>query len=428
MKKLFFSIFVAVAALCSCQKLGELVEEEPLGTVECRAINIGLYKTEVFCEFNIPGSVMGCKVGVFVTTDGDPMSQFNPVDLHGGFQDILSGQLFVIIPVTGLTPETYYKVRACIVNTLDGRVVWSEMDAFSTNSPSNPVCVSFTQEKVGTTYAHLKANWEERGCKITKTGFVYAFMEKNLDNSYATIVEGDPTFVLEGLEMSKTYFVKAFAVADGNTVYSNVIEFTTRAPQAGNAVDLGLSVKWSDMNLGAFAPEEFGDYFAWGETVPKTYYGVTNYSPLDIHHLRYRKYVSDASYGNVDNKTVLEKADDAASVLLGGNWRMPTDAEMKELANTANCSWTWTTSNGVAGYLVQSKKAGYTDRSIFLPAAGVCNEVGNPLSPGSIGQYWTSSLFTVTPSLAYKLNLSEGKVSPTSDARFWGCSIRPVTK
>ncbi|MCQ2115574.1 MAG: hypothetical protein MJZ07_05165 [Bacteroidales bacterium] len=426
MKKLFFSIFVAVAALCSCQKLGELVEEEPLGTVECRAVNIGLYKTEVFCEFNIPGSVMGCKVGVFVTTDGDPMSQFNPVDLHGGFQDILSGQLFVIIPVTGLTPETYYKVRACIVNTLDGRVVWSEMDAFSTNSPSNPVCVSFTQEKVGTTYAHLKANWEERGCKITKTGFVYAFMEKNLDNSYATIVEGDPTFVLEGLEMSKTYYVKAFAVADGDTVYSNVIEFTTRAPQAGNAVDLGLSVKWSDMNLGAFAPEEFGDYFAWGETVPKVNYNLSTYLFFNSFHPAYTKYVTKDSFGTVDNKSVLEKSDDPASLYLGGNWRVPTRAELNELIS--ECNWTFTTVDGVGGFLVQSKKSGYTDKSIFLPAAGIKGVNGSSYV-GSEGVYWSSNLETVNNTGAYALNVvNGGRNSTLSYYRLNGCSIRPVTK
>ena len=98
-------------------------------------------------------------------------------------------------------------------------------------------------------------------------------------------------------------------------------------------------------------------------------------------------------------KTVLDPEDDAAHVNWGGSWRMPTKAELYELRT--NCTWTWTTINGIKGYKVQSNKSGYTDRWIFLPAAG-CRSGTFLRSVGSYGLYWSSSLNTDDPSGAYR--------------------------
>ena len=111
-------------------------------------------------------------------------------------------------------------------------------------------------------------------------------------------------------------------------------------------VDLGLSVKWATCNVGANSPEDYGDYFAWGEITPKTIYTTSNYSYSD-------------------NPTILPLSNDAAHANWGGSWRMPTDAEMTELRS--NCTWTWTSQNGVNGRKITSKSNG---NSIFLPAAG----------------------------------------------------------
>ena len=96
------------------------------------------------------------------------------------------------------------------------------------------------------------------------------------------------------------------------------------------AVDLGLSVKWSSLNLGAVSPEDYGAYFAWGETETKSDYSWLTYkwgtSPTTL-----KKYNTKRSKGTVDNKTVLDPEDDVVHVKLGGKWRMPTDAEWKEL-------------------------------------------------------------------------------------------------
>ena len=148
-------------------------------------------------------------------------------------------------------------------------------------------------------------------------------------------------------------------------------------------VDLGLSVKWANMNVGAESPEDYGDYFAWGETATKATYDWSTYFDTNDGGNTFTK------YNNEGDKTVLDPEDDAAHVNWGGSWRMPTKAEWQELID--NCTWTWTTQNGIHGYKVTSNKAGYTDKFIFLPAAGYRN--GSDLNGvGSNGYFWSSSL------------------------------------
>lgn len=195
------------------------------------------------------------------------------------------------------------------------------------------------------------------------------------------------------------------------------------------AVDLGLpsGTKWANMNLGASAPEEYGDYYSWGEIEPKDDYSWTNYSfrtsgDLDD-NVMFSKYNTQASFGPVDNKTNLDLEDDVAHVRLGGKWRMPTADECNELEN--NCTSIWTSQNGVNGRLLTSKVNG---NSIFLPAAGYWDG-SSLISPGSISGYWSSSLNTGTPRYAYSLFFHSGYFHTDLDRRrFWGYSVRPVTE
>ena len=120
-------------------------------------------------------------------------------------------------------------------------------------------------------------------------------------------------------------------------------------------------------NVGATEPEEYGYYFAWGETKPKSNYYWDTYKLCNGKEYSLTKYNNSRNYGTIDNKTVLEAADDAATANWGGSWRMPTDVELTELCE--QCTWTWTTQNGVKGFNVTSKSNG---NSIFLPAAGYC--------------------------------------------------------
>ena len=134
-------------------------------------------------------------------------------------------------------------------------------------------------------------------------------------------------------------------------------------------VDLGLSVNWATCNVGASSPEEYGDYFAWGETETKSEYTWATYKYCKGSENTLTKYCDDSNYGNngfEDNIITLLPEDDVAHVKWGGKWRMPTEAEFNELIYS--CDWAWTTQNGVMGYKVTSKKTGYTGCSIFLPA------------------------------------------------------------
>ena len=164
-------------------------------------------------------------------------------------------------------------------------------------------------------------------------------------------------------------------------------------------VDLGLSVNWATCNVGAIAPEGYGDFFAWGEIEPYYDAGLAQDNPqthwkdnkaagYDMSTYKYckgstttlTKYCNRSEYGYngfVDNKTILDPEDDVAHVKWGGSWRMPSKEELEELWDS--CTWVFTTRNNVKGYVISSNKPGYTERSIFLPAAGNRTKGDRPL-------------------------------------------------
>ena len=191
------------------------------------------------------------------------------------------------------------------------------------------------------------------------------------------------------------------------------------------AVDLGLSVKWASCNVGASKPEEYGDYFAWGETGPKHNYDWSTYIWCNGSNTTLTKYNNTSSYGTVvDNKTVLEPDDDAAHVALGGKWRMPTDEEWKELRY--QCTWVWTSNyngTGVAGRIVTATNG----NSIFLPAAGYLDNTSHYIA-GYGGYYWSSSLLTFTPYRAWHVYFGSKSVYRDSYSRYGGQSVRPVSE
>ena len=197
-------------------------------------------------------------------------------------------------------------------------------------------------------------------------------------------------------------------------------------------VDLGLSVYWGTCNLGADRVDGYGDYYAWGEVVPnKEFYGWETYVHCDGNMWALTKYNTFANYGIVDNITVLEPEDDAATVSLGGPWRMPTKDEMGELYN--NCSWTYSRVGNSNGYLVVSKVEGYEGKSIFLPCSGYRFGKRHDF-PGEYGHYWTSSLHIDTSAICLAFRREE--VYPFYNPyienemyyldRWFGNSIRPV--
>ena len=125
-------------------------------------------------------------------------------------------------------------------------------------------------------------------------------------------------------------------------------------------VDLGLSVMWATCNIGANSPEELGNLYQWGELILCG--SVENYKWSGTKVNTYFKYVTNSSYGIVDEKTELDYTDDVANVNWLGNWRMPSREEAQELID--NCIWSKEVLNGVNGYRVVSKING---NSIFMP-------------------------------------------------------------
>ena len=186
-------------------------------------------------------------------------------------------------------------------------------------------------------------------------------------------------------------------------------------------VDLGLSVKWATMNIGANSPEDYGDYFAWGETTSKDSYSWETYKWCKGFYNTLTKYCtySGYDYGTVDNKSVLVLSDDAARYNWGGTWRMPTYDELNELKT--KCTTTWTSLNGVKGRLV----TGPNGNSIFLPAAGH-RYYSSLYDAGSIGYYWSSSLDTSDPIDGKYLVFYSSNFYMDYNHRFFGQSVRAV--
>ena len=265
------------------------------------------------------------------------------------------------------------------------------------------------------------------------------------DNSVATVANGT-TYV--GANFNTTT-IKANAAgtttitatsADGKKIA--ICQITVNPP-VPEFVDLGLPVKWATFNLGASKPEEFGNYYAWGDEVQKVNFATNTYkhmaATVGIDNMT--KY--QAADGNTnaiwyengvfvgDGKTTLEPVDDPASILWGGAWRSPTAEEWAALQNTDLFTWTWTDNYnglGVSGSIVTSKITGYVGNKIFIPAAGYKN--GNSAAQqGQYGLYWTASLNTADSAKALTATTgpSDSDISIADFVfRTVGQSIRPV--
>ncbi|MBE6303954.1 MAG: DUF1566 domain-containing protein [Bacteroidales bacterium] len=185
-------------------------------------------------------------------------------------------------------------------------------------------------------------------------------------------------------------------VAYGDNSYDDMYE----------AVDLGLSVKWAASNVGTTIPEDYGEFYSWGEIESKSVYSPDNCATWGL------------SIGDISGNPEY----DAATAFMEGNWRMPTKAEFQELLDS--CTWTWTMLNEINGYKVTSKKNG---NSIFLPAAG-WHSMSSYNAAGIQGGYWCSTSNDGDNYSAYDIYFTQSKYGIASDVRFNGRNIRAVRK
>ena len=199
-------------------------------------------------------------------------------------------------------------------------------------------------------------------------------------------------------------------ISTHETIYSTVNWVVLDYP----SVDLGLpsGTLWATYNVGAESPEEYGSYFAWGETEEKSEYTTNN-------SITYNKSNSELeSQGVINADGNLNKEYDAATANWGGNWRMPTFNEMKELRN--NCTWQWTSINGTNGYQVTGPNGNF----IFLPAAGHRFDT-SLIHAGYYGNYWSATPDS-SSSDAYFLQFYQASRQSYYNKRYFAYTVRPV--
>ena len=187
----------------------------------------------------------------------------------------------------------------------------------------------------------------------------------------------------------------------------------TGTPEGLEAIDLGLpsGTLWANMNVGAESPEDYGGYYAWGETEAKETYNRSTYFDSD-----YNRYNLESGLRE------LLPEDDAATANWGSGWQMPSKEQLDELINSEYTTAEWTTQGGVNGRLITSKSNG---NSIFLPAAG-CRWDTSLGYAGSDGHYWSRSLYTRYSDGAYYLYFGSGGIVGNDNYRVDGQSVRPV--
>ena len=300
--------------------------------------------------------------------------------------------------------------------------------------------------------ARLNAKIDFAG--VNWRGLNYGFYWGTSEDQEGTYIMGEDVFsdnglysaVITGLTPETEYWFKAFIEIDDVPYTGEILNFTTAvSPIPEEAVDLGIEMTredgtkyklyWAKSNLSTAGlcanPEDYGDYYAWGETEPyyssqdpltwkdgKTGgYAWASYKWSNGSELT--KYNTNSPYGKVDNKEVLDLEDDAARQTLGGKFRMPTDTEWQELRD--RCTWIWTSRNGVNGMSVTATNG----NSIFLPAAG-CRINLNISYTGFYGGFWSSSLCTDNSSVAWYVYFSSDGVNRINNDRRYGLPVRPV--
>lgn len=208
-------------------------------------------------------------------------------------------------------------------------------------------------------------------------------------------------------------------ISDVVWLVNTILESNDDKPTPGEAIDLGLSVKWASHNVGTPSPEGYGGYYAWGETEER---GEDTYTDEN-----YAYYVNNGYelwyYANLGSSICGTKYD-VANVKWGGSWRMPTLDEISELMD--KCTWKWTTYHGVNGEMI----TGPNGNKIFLPAAGNCFGTGCARR-GISGDYWSGTAYPDSDNRNLQagfFSFGEGGYGYYEcQGRACGFSIRPVT-
>ena len=359
------------------------------------------------------------------------------------------------ITLNGLQPDASYIYYAYAKDTNGKLILADEQKTFRTKSP-NDLMQSHVMQYVAMYDATLcwditnKSIYNELQDATHQTSFGVAWSKNKRDltpvgsqfnTNTATVVFNQwyKGFAkLSQLNSSTVYYYVIYLITGGEMFVSPVSSFVTMAetdfagttPSGLLAVDLGLpsGTKWANMNLGAENAEESGLFYAWGETTgfhseisDGFIFNWANYKWCRGNRETLTKYCTNSDYGIIDNKALLDLADDIAYINWGDSWRMPNTDEINELIEYTENKWT--TLNGVIGCRFTSTSTG---NSIFLPAAG-CRVSESHYDEGQNCYYWSASLDIEHPFAAYYLGY-KSKVFEASLHRYYGMNIRPVLR
>lgn len=228
---------------------------------------------------------------------------------------------------------------------------------------------------------------------------------------------------LEELHKSGSLTDEEFSKLKSEIIGTTKDDAVVEPQMTHESVDLGLpsGTLWATANIGANAPWDYGEYYAWGERADKTSYTWQNYKFSCGTGTNLKKYVTDSRYGSsVDNRTTLLDVDDVAKSQWGAEWRMPTSAEMRELKEA--CKWQWIANkNKNNGYMV----TGPNGATLFLPAAGYIDGTENTnINFG--GFYWSADIYAQKPEHAMALGFDSEKVVLGKELRYSGLPVRAV--
>lgn len=414
MKKIFFFVICIMAVLLTSCELNEpsVSNKIKTGTVTDIGYTSALFYGTVNVDISRYDDV---KFGIMISKNKETLLAR---DGYMVTAKNLKGKEFKL-KITQLFHSTlyYYCAWICLNNT---QYLFGSIKDFNTLVASTPIITTIEASEIARHSARVGGNIVDAGDpELTECGICFSTnATPSIDRSKTIVCAtsiGEFACDLTDLKDSTKYYVRAYATNSIETFYGNEVSFIT-VNDPLDAIDLGLSVKWGNMNVGAESPEDYGDYFAWGEVTPKSYYSWRNYkwgtgsSTLT----KYRGCRVE------DDPSGLELSDDAANYNCGASWwRMPTAGEWNELWD--ECTWTWTTKNGVYGKKVTSRKNG---NSIFLPAAG-CKTDDYLKGAGSNGYYWSRNVYWHDPGSAWGVGFHFTGTCGHAD-RFYGYSIRPV--
>ena len=388
----------------------------PTVTTTVEVTNITVSSATCGGEVTFDGNVTVTARGICWSTSQNPTIEDNKTTDGYGVGSFTS-------QIPNLVPNTQYYVRAYATNEVG--TAYGEEVTFTTLEKFLPTVI--TAEVTDITVSSAVCGGEvtfDGNVAVTAKGICWSTSQNpTIEDNKTTDGYGVGSFTsqIPNLVPNTQYYVRAYAINEVGTAYGEERTFTTLSvysPATGSSngygyVDLGLSVKWATCNVGATTPEEYGDYFAWGETTMRAEYDTLNYPINGLSKSELQ------SQGYIDSEGNLTSQYDAATANWGGNWRMPTNDELEELIK--NCTWKWISLNGFEGYEV----TGPNGNSIFLPAAGY-RRVYSLRNAGSYGSYWSSTPYEYYYNFAYYLHFDSSGHRMNYYYRSSGLSVRPI--